>query len=255
MRWGSVDRAELERIVVVSPHLDDAVLGAAHLLSTYPGSAVVTVHAGAPSAYPDEPTEWDASGGFRAGDDGVALRRQEDRAALRELDARPVWLSFCDYQYLPPDERSTPAEVAPALAAALEELEPTAVFLPMGIANPDHVCTHDAGLLVRDDAVTRTGGDGPAWFCYEDHGYKHIPGLLAWRLTTLFRSAVWPTPAVLPTRPDMARKRAALERYRSQIPPLRLEHGLDEQLDAPVPEQYWRLAPPPPGWEALIDLV
>jgi LmbE family N-acetylglucosaminyl deacetylase len=250
-RWGGVEDAELERIVVVSPHLDDAVLGAGHVLATYPGSTVMTVHAGWPPAYPDEPTPWDASGGFRPGDDVVALRREEDAAALGELGARPVWLPFCDYQYLPRDERSTPSAVAPVLAASLEELRPTAVLLPMGIANPDHVTTHDAGLLVRDGPAT----PAPAWFCYEDHGYKHIPGLLAWRLTKLFRSGVWPTPAVLPTRPDMDRKRAALEHYRSQMPPLRDEHGLDEQLAAPVPEQYWRLDAPPPGWERLIDTV
>jgi len=253
-RWGAVDPAELARVVVVSPHLDDAVLGAAHLLASYPGSTVVTVHAGPPPAYPDEPTAWDASGGFAAGDDVVALRRQEDAAALDQLDARPVWMEFCDYQYLPPEGHSTPEAVAPALAEVLATLSPTAVFLPMGIANPDHVCTHDAGLRARL-ALRADGVAAPSWFCYEDHGYKHIPGLLAWRLTTLFRAALWPTPAIVPTRVDMARKRAALERYRSQMAPLRREHGLDEQLDAPVPEQYWRLAPPPPGWEALIDLV
>ena len=35
----------------------------------------------------------------------------------------------------------------------------------------------------------------PAWFCYEDMGYKHIPGLLAWRVARLFVRGVWPTPA------------------------------------------------------------
>jgi hypothetical protein len=30
---------------------------------------------------------------------------------------------------------------------------------------------------------------------------------------------------------------------------------MSERLDANVPEQYWRLAPPPRGWEGLIDLV
>ena len=34
--WGIVDEAVLQRIVVVSPHFDDAVLGAAHLLGSYP---------------------------------------------------------------------------------------------------------------------------------------------------------------------------------------------------------------------------
>ena len=64
--------------------------------------------------------------------------------------------------------------------------DPTAVFLPMGLANPDHVLTHDAGLMVRE-ALAEDDGGGPAWFRYEDAGYKHLPGLLAWRVSKLFR--------------------------------------------------------------------
>ena len=45
---------------------------------------------------------------------------------------------------------------------------------------------------------------GPSWFCYEDTGYKHIPGLLAWRIAKLFRSGLWPTPAAVPVDVDQA---------------------------------------------------
>ncbi len=67
---------------------------------------------------------------------------------------------------------------------------------------------------------------GPLWFCYEDAGYKHLPGLLAWRVAKLFRSGLWPTPAVVPVRPDMAAKRAAIEQYKSQLAPLEQDHLL-----------------------------
>ncbi|HEY7946712.1 MAG TPA: PIG-L family deacetylase, partial [Acidimicrobiales bacterium] len=201
--WGLVDPAILRRIVVVSPHFDDALLGAAHLLCTYPGSTVITVLGGPPPAYPAEPTDWDACGGFVAGDDVVAARREEDRAATAFVDATPVWLEFADHQYLPEDERPKASDVAPSLAAAIVAAQPTAVFLPMGLANPDHVLTHDAGLLAR--AVLLESTSPYPWFCYEDHGYKHIPGILAWRVAKLFKSGVWPTPAVVPIVPDMAR--------------------------------------------------
>ena len=250
--WGLVDPKLLERIVVVSPHFDDAVLGAAHVLGTYPGSVVLTVLAGEPPAYPAVPSRWDADGGFGPGDDVVAARRLEDRAAVASLDAVPVWLEFPDHQYLAKEDRPVPADVAPALGRAVDEAGATAVFLPMGIANPDHVLTHEAGLVAR---AARGGAGGPAWFCYEDHGYKHIPGLLAWRVATLFKSGVWPTPAIVPVEPDMARKRAAIECYRSQLAPLEREHALAERLAANVPEQYWRLDPPPAGWEGLSALV
>jgi len=70
-------------------------------------------------------------------------------------------------------------------------------------------------------------------------------------VATLFRSGLWPTPSIVPVEADVAAKRAAIARYTSQLPPLDHEHLLSERLDANVPEQYWRLDPPPPGWEGL----
>jgi len=249
--FGQLDQRDFDRILVVSPHLDDAVLGASHLLSSYPGSTVVTVFAGRPSAYPAEPTPWDASGGFKAGDDVAALRCLEDKAALDVLAASPVWLDFVDHQYLPKEQRATATEVAAVLEKRIDEISPTAVVLPMGLANPDHVVAHEAGLLARN--ALEAAGSERAWLCYEDGGYKHIPGMLAWRVAKLFRSGLWPTPAMVPVRPDETAKRRAIECYTSQLPPLREEHALDERLKANVPEQYWRLAPPPEGWEGLMD--
>ncbi len=253
--WGVVERAVLDNIVVVSPHFDDAALGVAHVLGTYRGSTVVTVMAGWPPAYPEEATDWDACGGFVAGDDVVAARRQEDVAALEVLSASHIWLDVADHQYLSKEQRQTPEEVAPAIKKAIEQAEPTAVFFPMGIANPDHMVTHDACLIARSELLAAEGPAKPAWFCYEDHGYKHIPGLLAWRVTKLFNSGLWPTPAIVPVEADMALKRRAIACYKSQIPPLERDHALSERLDGNVPEQYWRIAPPPEGWELLTDSV
>lgn len=250
--WGGLDRSALDRITVVSPHFDDAALGTAHLLTTYPGSTVITVLAGWPPSYPDQVTEWDRSSGFATGDDVVAERRKEDRAAMASMRATPVWLDFSDHQYLPADGRHTPDEVAPALRQAIIEADPTSVFLPMGLANPDHVLTHEAGLRVR--SAMAEDGDAPLWFCYEEGGYKHLPGLLAWRVSKLFRSGLWPTPAVVPVEPDMAAKRAAICEYTSQIAPLEQGHLLSERLAANVPEQYWRLDAPPPGWARLTSV-
>ncbi len=245
--WGEIPPGALDDVLVVSPHFDDAALGAAHLLGACAGSTVVTVYGGPPARYPDPPSEWDALGGFRAGDDVVALRREEDRRAMDVLGARPVWMEFVDHQYLLPEERVSADTVAVELERVIDGIGPTSVFLPMGLANPDHVVTHDAGVSIawRREDIT--------WFCYEDSGYKHIPGLLAWRVAKLFRSDLWPTPAVIPAVPDPKLKRAAIECYVSQLPPLNRDHGLEARLDAEVPEQHWRLAPPPAGWERLRD--
>jgi len=247
--WGEMDPGFFERIVVVSPHFDDAAMGAGHLLGSYGNTTVITVLAGRPPVYPEVVSEWDALGGFVAGDDVVAARRLEDVAAMEVLESDYRWLEFSDHQYLAPPDRPTPADVAPALAAAIAELSPTSIFFPMGLGNPDHVMVHDASLLVR--------GENPeaAWFCYEDHGYKHIPGLLAWRVAKLLRSQPWPTPAIVPHVPDEALKRRAIWCYTSQIPPLEQDHALTARMEGPVPEQFWHLAPPPKGWEVLADLI
>ncbi len=249
--WGLLGPEVLRRIAVVSPHFDDAAMGTGHLLLTYPGSTVITVLAGEPPSYPDGVSPWDMAGGFKQGDDVVAARRREDLAAMAALSAEHVWLDFPDHQYLPVEKRPTPDEVAPALERAITASGASAVFLPMGIANPDHVLSHDAGLLARV-AIGR-GTTAPAWFCYEDQGYKHLPGLLAWRVSKLFHAGLWPTPAIVPVQLDAERKTAALMEYASQIPPLEQDHLLRERIEGNVPEQYWRLAPPPPGWEGLSD--
>ena len=243
--WGLVGPGELRAICVVSPHFDDAVMGTGQLLEAHPGSTVVTVFGGRPERYPDRLTDWDARGGFTLDDDIVVVRRDEDRSALQILEAHREWLDFVDHQYLESAERPTAEEVAVALGEAISGA--TAVFLPMGLANPDHVTTHDAGLLVRERHPDL------AWFCYEDSGYKHLPGLLAWRVSKLFRAGIWPTPAVIRVGADPTRKQAAVACYESQLAPLQ-DHELAARLEANVPEQYWRLAGPPKGWEGLADL-
>ena len=256
--WGLVAPSELERIVIVSPHLDDAVLGCSHLMSAHPGVTVVTVFAGRPDEYPSPLERWDTLCGFVEGDEVHAARRAEDAAALAVLDAHPVWLDFVEHSYLPRADWVRADDVVDTLVSTIGELDPTAVFAPFGLANPDHDCTHDAAMLARDrlgDPVARDpiSPDPIAWFCYEDMGYKHIPGLLAWRIARLFRRGLWPTPAAVPVDPDRARKQAALRCYPSQLLALEAEWRVADKLAAPAPEQYWRLAPPPPGWERLSD--
>jgi hypothetical protein len=49
----------------------------------------------------------------------------------------------------------------------------------------------------------------------------------------------------------MAAKRAAIDCYKTQLPPLEYEHLLSDRLDANVPEQHWRLATLPKEWEGV----
>jgi LmbE family N-acetylglucosaminyl deacetylase len=245
--WGLVPDALLERVVVVSPHLDDAVLGCGGLLAAHPGATVITVYAGAPAVYPDPPTRWDALAGFTRGDDVLAARRAEDEHALSVLDARPVWLDHVEHQYLDRADWVGAEETVDSLEAAVRAAAPTAVFAPFGLANPDHTATHDAARVVRERYPE------PAWFCYEDMGYQHIPGLLAWRVSQLFRAGIWPTPSAPRVDPAGGRKQTAVAHYRSQLRALEADWQVGAKLDAPAPEQFWRLEPPPAGWERLTS--
>jgi LmbE family N-acetylglucosaminyl deacetylase len=246
-QWGLPDDGELDRIVVVSPHLDDAVLGTGRLLARHPRATVVTVFAGNPPSYPDPMRPWDVQSGFEPGDDVMAARRDEDRAALGVFDATPVWLDLVEYSYRPGDRPVPPEEIAGPLSDALASLRPTLVLAPFGLANPDHDVTHRACLLARgDERLAAT-----SWWCYEDTGYKHIPGMLAWRVSSLFRAGLWPTPVAAPIDPTDERKAKAVACYPSQLRALEEDWQLSAKLDAPAPEQYWKLAPPPEGWESL----
>jgi LmbE family N-acetylglucosaminyl deacetylase len=238
--WGLVDPGALERIAIVSPHLDDAVLGCGRLLARHPGGTVITVFTGSPAAYPDPMTRWDALAGFAPGDDVLLARKREDERALAELRARPVWLDLVEHQYLERAHWVGAKQIVEALDAALRAARPSAVFMPFGLANPDHAATHEAARAVRERHPEL------AWFCYEDSGYKHIPGVLAWRVAQLFRSRIWPTPAAPPVDPGEERKLAAFACYASQVRALEADWQIGRKLAAPAAEQYWRLESPPP---------
>jgi LmbE family N-acetylglucosaminyl deacetylase len=234
--------------VIVSPHLDDAVLGCARFMAAHAGVTVVTVFAGNPEQYPDPMRVWDVQSGFQPGDDVMEARRKEDAAALAILDAVPVHLDYVEHTYLPGDRPVRPETIAEGLAPALASLAPSLVLAPFGLANPDHDVVHRACMLVRGRIEATT-----AWWCYEDMGYKHIPGLLAWRVSSLFRANVWPTPVCPMIDVDNDRKSAAVACYPSQLLALEDDWQIGRKLEAPAPEQYWRLTPPPEGWEGLAQ--
>lgn len=217
----------LQRLVVVSPHLDDAVLSCGQVLAAHPGSTVVTLFAGFPA--PDAPlTEWDQRCGFPNGEQAVAHRREEDRIALSLLEARPDWLDFLDAQYA---VSPTPDELAAALAERLPELSPDAVLFPLGLFHSDHVLAHQAALkaLAAVPHALR--------LAYEDVPYRAMPGLLQQRLMALAQAGWVATPARWREEGSAAVKQRALKAYVTQVATL----GPGGTDDAAAPERCWRL--------------
>src|SRR6476646_10592538 len=117
--WGLAAPGELDHIVVISPHLDDAVLGCSYLMARHPGVTVVTVFTGRPDEYPVPMERWDALCGFVPGDEVHVARRAEDAAALAVLDASPVWLGFVEHSYLERERWVRPVQVVDDLTEAV----------------------------------------------------------------------------------------------------------------------------------------
>ena len=217
-------------LAVVSPHLDDAVLACGERLAATPGAVVVTVFAGRPPTT-SPMTPWDAAAGFRDGDDVIGVRRAEDAAALRVLDATPLWLDFLDAQYATPPELS---RVSGAIDAALHTIAPATVLIPLGLFHSDHALVHEAAL-----ACARASADRE-WIAYEEPMYRRVPEVLARRFAALAAAGITLEREAPAGRPAGELKRRAIGCYGSQLRALE-SAGRPGWYDALEPECYWRL--------------
>ncbi len=248
--WGLPEPGELDRVVIVSPHLDDAVLELRAVHGRAPGRDRRDGVRRQPRRVPDPAAALGRAERVRS------RRRRHGRAARTKIaprsrcsTRRPVHLDFVEHTYYPGDQPVAPEVLAPVLAATLRALDPT----------PRHRAVRSRQPRPRRDAprvharARRARSDDVSWWLYEDNGYKHIPGMLAWRVSTLFRRQLWPTPVCPPVDHDGARKAAAVECYPSQLFALDDDWQIRAKLEAPAPEQFWRLSAPPAGWEGLAS--
>ena len=138
----AVQHAASAPTVVLSPHLDDAVLSAWSVLTEARDVVVVNVFAGVPE--PGSPPRWDRMAGARDRREHMLERLDEDRAALALAGRSAVYLPFLDGHY------RTDEPASEELASAIDAAVPAAsmLYAPAGIGN------HADHLLVRDIAVT-----------------------------------------------------------------------------------------------------
>jgi LmbE family N-acetylglucosaminyl deacetylase len=217
-------------LIVISPHLDDAVFACGALLAAHPGSLVVTLFAGVPEEARQRQTAWDARSGFADAADAMLARREEDRRALALLEARPLWLEFSDSQY-------GASPTADALSATLQQtlrgLAPETLLYPLGLFHSDHRLAHAASRV----AANALPGLRP--LLYEDALYRGMRGVLQQRLAELAQAGCSLTPARLPSGAGGARKAQAVQAYASQLRAL----GPDGYADTAQAERYWRFDP------------
>ncbi len=129
-------------VVILSPHLDDAVLSCWRVLTGPADVHVINVFAGLPA--PDAaPGWWDGRSEPRA---MVTARRAEDAAALALTGRQPLNLPLLDRQYRDDDQQ--PAALIEALRPVLS---PRARLLaPAALGpHPDHLVVRTAALDLR----------------------------------------------------------------------------------------------------------
>lgn len=220
------------KLLVISPHLDDAVFSCSELLARHAGTLVTTVFSSVPEGF-HALTDWDAASGFLSADEAVSARKQEDFAALHMLAAIPQWLDFFDSQY-----GDTPAleTIASSLQDVIEHNRPETIVFPAGLFHSDHLLVHRAMLAVRNAHLEKN------WIMYEDAPYRCVAGALQKRLAQLLDDEIEATPlragsqAIVPAH----LKQQAVHCYASQLRALSRTspHGSEDIFS---PERYWQL--------------
>lgn len=223
-------------LVVVSPHYDDAVFSCGRLLALMPGSTVLTVYAGVPQPG-DLLTDWDRRCGFEHADQAMEVRRGENAVALAHLHAQAVDLDHLDSQYVAASAAAmqhigavAKPTLAETLIASLARLQPSSVFIPMGLFHQDHIKVSDT-LLVARRRLPHV-----AWHAYADVPYSRRPELVEARHKQLSERGLNMKSMNVYAPPGA--KAAAVRAYTSQL------RGLCHRDEARImqqTEQYWRI--------------
>ena len=155
-------------LVVLSPHLDDAVLSCWHLLAGSDAVTVVNVFTGSP-APGTQPPRWDRETGAHDPVARMRERRAEDRRALDLVGRASVNLGLLDAQY-----GGVRSPIRPLLMPLQRWRDPsTVLYAPAALGrHPDHAVVRDAALdLARAGWRVVLYADLP-------HGIRH--GWPAW---------------------------------------------------------------------------
>jgi LmbE family N-acetylglucosaminyl deacetylase len=212
-----------EPVLVVSTHLDDAVLSCGFFLSTHPRSAVLTVLAGAPEKF-REGYNANTTGELYA-PDAVRKRRNEDAAAMKFLSVKPPkWLGLYDNDFLHRvRRRNDHLEVVSAIDLAIREIEAGSVVTPLGFKHSDHVAIANACIELAKNS-------GLEWYLYMDMPYaQRRPKVL--RKREAFVSTILNLDALEPLQVVGGQKHEAVKLYESQY--------FDQEMN--TAERYWRV--------------
>lgn len=200
-------------MLVVSPHLDDAVLslGATMARATRSGAQVdvLTVFAGDPGS--TRPVSgWDCRAGFATEGEAATARRAEDLEACRIVGAAPTWFSFAAGSY---GDARDPDRIWSAIADAAARAH-TVLVPGFPLSNDDHAWL--AGLFVDRGIPAEVVRYAEQPYLYGARAQRPRPG------------GRW-TSSGIAIR-DYRLKRRAILAYRSQLPLLGLTSKLNRLL-------------------------
>ncbi len=233
--WGLEEPGEHDRLLVISPHLDDAVMSVGSLLLAHPGATVATLFAASPPAYTDPLNEHDTACGFEPGTDTMAVRRAEDVRALAVVGATPRWLPLCQNSHVArADPLAVPDGAVEAIIDAIDDVQPTCVVAPLGLSHVDHQACHLAAL------ATRARTQSLPWLWYSDLPYVFIPRVLAARFRALHKAGIVASPACPAVAHNFDAKLRAWHEYATQVDVIEGLWRLRDRLERGG-EQYWNL--------------
>lgn len=138
----------MNKILVISPHFDDAVLSAGQFMSERSDAEVVTVFGGFPKKPEDVHTPYDKKCGFDNAEDAVTIRRLENDEATALLGATAINLEFPDEQYGVKVELN---KIIDSLQELVDNNDYEFIMGPLGLGHPDHILVTDAILRLNTE--------------------------------------------------------------------------------------------------------
>jgi LmbE family N-acetylglucosaminyl deacetylase len=151
MTPGLSDLDSTGRLLVISPHLDDAVLSCEGLLKFARDVHVLTIFGG--DAPPGAPmAEWDLECGFSPGINVMEARRTEDAQALAGLGAIPLWGEELQEGYR--TEPASPDRIIALINDTIDTISPSHFLFPLGLKHRDHLLVAAAsGAVARSRSL------------------------------------------------------------------------------------------------------
>lgn len=217
----------MKKVLLVSPHFDDAVLSAGQFMSERPDTDVVTIYAGIPLSPDKILTPYDKKCGFDSARNAVGARTRENDRALALLDANPINLEFPDSQYETHIANKVyDYEIAEELQKIVDAKKYEFIMAPLGLGHPDHLKVTDAVMKLKTDRTI---------YLWEDLPIRVIePHIVPPRLEKygLTLDKLWNTGI---TNEKIAKKIRALSCYTSQI-----NTGILDPYVMYVPERFWK---------------